>query len=182
MGKQKSWENNETFKSSFKSRRKKALNDEGKIDESTQEKSQHETFIPKRNENGKFVKGKFVVERAQNRLCAQHAKIYPSLKAKCVYTIISKEKKEKSSFLHYFLMEYSWEPSMFHVFDGIRFLSEETFSVKPPMCIFHLSVVSFSGRRTYSIFPTVLYFCFVSTIHNSLCCVYIFLFFLAPQT
>jgi hypothetical protein len=30
----------------------------------------------------------------------------------------------------------------------------------------HLSVVSFSGRRTYSAFPTVLYFCFVSTIHN----------------
>lgn len=50
-------------------------------------------------------------------------------------------------------MEYSWDPcSTFH--DGMRRYSQNREKCeKLSACIFHLSVVLFSGRRTYSFLP-----------------------------
>lgn len=101
-----------------------------KIDESTQEKSQHESFMLK-----KKCEGKFFEERAQNVLfwcisafARNMPKYIPSKTKLCIHDHFE---KGKSFFLHYFLMEYSWEPcSMFSM--------ECAFSpkvlVEPSMC------------------------------------------------
>lgn len=111
-------------------------------------------FYPKKRERKENFSGslrKLFYCAVHQPTCAQHAK---STEGELLYTRSSFRKREKV-FLHYFLMEYSWEPCSM-LLDGM---------CASQLCV-RLSVVSFSGRRTYSLFPTVYISCFVSTIHN----------------
>lgn len=98
-------------------------------------------------------------------ICAQHAKIYP-IEGEFVYT--RSFRKRKKFFLHYFLMEYSWEPCfpmecspLWNVF------------VESPTCISLVScVVQWKANIFYFSHSFIFHF---REYHSQFpCCVYIF--------
>lgn len=112
------------------------------------------------------IEGKIFSERACANcfivmyITSAFARNMPKIHWNVYTTIVGFERGEGRTENFFFLslytlhsMEYSWDPcSTFH--DGMRRYSQNREKCeKLSACIFHLSVVLFSGRRTYSFLP-----------------------------